>query len=108
MPRSDSIATAEAVIASKAIDALRIGAPISTVRSRSSTIFNAERLQDALRGVRLLQDLGTERRERVVDRVAHRRSRADGAGLADAFRAERCPGDRRLDVRDDDDGHLAR
>src|SRR6266849_1680927 len=43
MPRSETMATAEAVMALKAMAALRIGAAIETVRSRSSTIFNAER-----------------------------------------------------------------
>src|SRR5438874_11016779 len=49
MPWSVKSATAEALIASKAMAALRIGAPIAAVRSRASTSRNAERLQDALR-----------------------------------------------------------
>src|SRR6185436_6723036 len=112
MPRSETIATAEAVIASKAMAALRIGAPIGTVRSRSSTIFNArphsQGFQDALRGVRLLEHLDAERRERIVDGIADSGGGADRAGFADAFHAERGAGDRRLDVRYLDVGHLPR
>src|SRR5256885_14324356 len=98
MPRSDPIATAEAVISPNAMAALRIGAAMETVRSRSSTIFKGA--QDAFGRVRLLEHLCTERRECIVDRVAHRRASADGAGLADALDAKRGAGHRRLDVRD--------
>src|SRR3954469_15350732 len=106
MPPSDTIATADAVISPKAMAALRIGAAMETVRSRSSTIFKGA--QDAFGRVRLLEHLGAERREGIVDRVADRRAGADGAGLADALGAERGARDRRLDVRDDDVRHLAR
>src|SRR3954468_3770066 len=104
MPPSDTIATADAVISPKAIAALRIGAAMETVLSRSSTIF--KRAQDPLGRVRLLEHLGAQGRERVVDGVADRGRGADGAGLANALRAERGAGDRRLDMCDDDVGHL--
>src|SRR5687768_13400888 len=102
MPRSVTSASAEAVIAPKLIEALRIAAPMPTVRSRQSTMRMAQRLQNPLRRIRLAQHLGAKRRQRVVDRVADRGRRADGPGLTDALGAEQRPRHRRLDVVDED------
>src|SRR4051812_11372986 len=104
MPPSAVMATAEAVIVSKAMAAFRIGAPIGTVRSRASTIFKG--VENALRRVGLLEHLGAERRKGIVDRVANGGGRTDGPGLANTLGAERGAGNRRFDVRDDDVGHL--
>src|SRR4051812_29516950 len=102
-PRSETIATAEAVISPKVMAALRIGAAMDTVRSRSSAIFKS--LEDPFGRVGLLQDFGAERRECVVDGIADGRRGADGAGLADALHAERGADDRRLHMRHDDVRH---
>ena len=68
----------------------------------------AQRLEDPLGRERHRGDARVERRERVVDRVHDRGRRAGGAGLADALGAELRLLRRRLDVRADDVGHLAR
>src|SRR5579859_6864792 len=86
---SATMASAEAVMLANPIAAFRIGAPSATVHSRTRRILSGalagtrECLEDPLGRVRLLGELGAERRQSIVDGIPHRSRGAYGACFAD-------------------------